>query len=203
MVSCVQEVDLRPPIQWIRLNAIFPLDLPLLHIIHNKVKGSILLLLLCFLGRARRIIEERKASCSRRTVRRHDIGIHTVPVLDLHVHTQISLHTINWPSSDHPRRAGRNCSTAPAIFEMKTISACPTRYYLPRTKAVESRATGIRSEYVRKVKRIDQVFAHDVVGDDNVSGPFENAYYTFCKGGAIPLVIILTSISQTLNRFLL
>ena len=43
----------------------------------------------------------------------------------------------NWPSSDHPRRAGRNCSTAPAIFEMKTISACPTRYNLARTKAVE------------------------------------------------------------------
>ena len=97
----------------------------------------------------------------------------------------------NWPSSDRPRRAGRNCSTAPAIFEMKTISACPTRYDRARTKAVESRATGIRSEYVRKVKRIDQVFAPGVVGDgnDGVSGPFENAYSTFCKGGVIPLVI--------------
>ena len=29
------------------------------------------------------------------------------------------------------------------------------------------------------------------MGDDNVgvSGPFENAYYTFCRGGVIPLVI--------------
>ena len=30
----------------------------------------------------------------------------------------------NYPSSDRPRRAGRNRSTAPAIFEMKTIAAC-------------------------------------------------------------------------------
>ena len=68
----------------------------------------------------------------------------------------------NYPSSDSPRRAGRNCSTAPAIFEMKTFTACPTRYNFAQTKAVESRATGIKSEYVRKVKRIDQVFAPHV-----------------------------------------
>ena len=94
----------------------------------------------------------------------------------------------NYPSSDRPRRAGRNCSTAPAIFEMKTIAACPTRYNFARTKAVESRATAIRSEYVRKVKRIDQIFAPNVVGNgnDGISGPFQNAYNTFCWGGVIP-----------------
>ena len=59
---------------------------------------------------------------------------------------------------------------------------------------MESRATGIRSEYVRKVKRIDQIFAPNVVGNDNdgISGPFQNAYNmynTFCRGGVIPLVI--------------
>ena len=91
-------------------------------------------------------------------------------------------------------RAGRNCSTAPAIFEIKTIAACPTRYNFARTKAVESRATGIRSEYARKVERIDQIFAPNVVGNDNdgISGPFQNAYNmynTFCRGGVIPLVI--------------
>ena len=97
----------------------------------------------------------------------------------------------NYPSSDRPRRAGRICSTAPAIFEMKTIAACPTRYNFARTKAVVSRATGIRSEYVRKVKRIDQIFAPSVVGNgnDGISGPFQNAYNTFCRGGVIPLVI--------------
>ncbi len=74
---------------------------------------------------------------------------------------------------------------------MKTIAACPTRYNLARTKAVESRATGVRSEYVRKVKRIDQIFAPNVVrnDDDGNSGPFQNAYNTFCRGGVIPLVI--------------
>ena len=97
----------------------------------------------------------------------------------------------NYPSSDRPRRAGRNCSTAPAIFEMKTITACPTRYNFAQTKAVESRATGIKSEYVRKVKRIDQVFAPNVTGDSNdgASGPFQNAYNTFCRGVVISLVI--------------
>ena len=79
----------------------------------------------------------------------------------------------------------------PSIFEMKTITACPTRYNFAQTKAVESRATGIKSEYVRKVKRIDQVFAPNVTEDstDGASGPFQNAYNTFCRGGVIPLVI--------------
>ena len=97
----------------------------------------------------------------------------------------------NYPSSDRPRRAGRNCSTAPAIFEMKTIAACPTRYNFAQTKAVESRATGIKSEYVRKVKRVYRVFAPNLTGDNNygASGPFQNAYNTFCRVGVIPLVI--------------
>ena len=75
---------------------------------------------------------------------------------------------------------------------MKTITACPTRYNFAQTKAVESRATGIKSEYVRKVKRrIDQVFAPNVTvdGNDGALGPFQNAYNTFCRGGVIPLVI--------------
>ena len=71
---------------------------------------------------------------------------------------------------------------------MKTISACPTRYNFAQTKAVESRATGIKSEYSRKVHRIDQAFAPDVV-DDSTPGPFQNAYNAFCRGGVIPLVI--------------
>lgn len=35
------------------------------------------------------------------------------------------------------------------------------------------------------------VFAPDLVGDgdDGVSGPFQNAYNAFCKGGVIPLVV--------------
>ena len=49
----------------------------------------------------------------------------------------------------------------------------------------------VRSEYVRKVKRIDQIFAPNVVGNgnDGISGPFQNAYNTFCRGGVIPFVI--------------
>ena len=98
----------------------------------------------------------------------------------------------NYHSSDRPRRAGSNCSTALAIFEMKTIAACPTRYNFARTKAVGSRATGIISEYVRKFKRNDQIFAPNVVGNgnDGISGTFQNAYNTSCRGGVIPLVSV-------------
>ena len=96
----------------------------------------------------------------------------------------------NFISSDGRRRAGRNCSNGPAIYESKTISACGTRYNLRNQKAVESRANAIRSEYARKVKAIDRVFAPDMVGESgDVPGPFQNAYNTFHKGGIIPLVI--------------
>ena len=82
-------------------------------------------------------------------------------------------------------------SQSRAPVHVAAIAACPTRYNFARTKAVESRATGIRSEYARKVERIDQIFAPNVVGNDNdgISGPFQNAYNTFCRGGVIPLVI--------------
>ncbi len=58
-----------------------------------------------------------------------------------------------------------------------------------------ARSTGIRSEYVQKVKRIDQIFAPNVVGNgnDGISGPCHSRMptntCTFCRGGVIPLVI--------------
>ena len=114
--------------------------------------------------------------------RRHGSDRRTCIVPDLICH--------NYPSADLPRHAGRNVSTAQAIFEVKTIAACDTRYKRARTKAVESRATGIKSEYARHVRRIDQAFAPDMTGEDgNAPGPFQTAYRTFCKGGIIPLVI--------------
>ena len=67
------------------------------------------------------------------------------------------------PRMDGRRRAGRKCSNGPAIYESKTISACGTRCNLRNQKAVESRANAIRSEYARKVKVIDRVFAPDMV----------------------------------------
>ena len=69
----------------------------------------------------------------------------------------------NYISSDKPLRAGRNCSNAPAIFETKTTSACPTRYNLRHQKAMESRSIGIKSEYVRKVEEIDVICAGNAV----------------------------------------
>jgi hypothetical protein len=128
-------------------------------------------------------IEEYSTAVNReRGDRRHGSDRRICIVPDLICH--------NFPSADSPRHAGRNVSTAQAIFEVKTISACPTRYERARTKAVESRATGIKSEYARHVKRIDRAFAPEMTGDDgNAPGPFQIAYRTFCKGGIIPLVI--------------
>ena len=71
----------------------------------------------------------------------------------------------NFISSEERRRAGRKCSNGPAIYESKTISACGTRYKFRTQKAVESRANAIRSEYARKVRAIDRVFAPDMVGE--------------------------------------
>ena len=70
-------------------------------------------------------------------------------------------------------KVAHDISTAQAIFEVKTISACKTRYRLARTKAVESRATGIKSEYARHVARVDRAFAPEMTGEDgNAPGPF-------------------------------
>ena len=55
---------------------------------------------------------------------------------------------------------------------------------------MESQATGIKSEYVRKVNDIDRAFVPDIRRQENgVSDPFENAYKTFCRDGIIPLVV--------------
>lgn len=96
----------------------------------------------------------------------------------------------NYPSTEHVRHAGRNASTASAIFEVKTLSPGPSRYKNVRQLAVESRATAVVSEYVRKAKAIDRTFAPDVVGDGSsgVAGPFEQALSTFCNGRVIPIV---------------
>ena len=75
-----------------------------------------------------------------------------------------TLSSRNYISSDKPRREFRNCSSnAPAIFETKTTSACPTRYNLRHQKAMESRSIGIKSEYVRKVEEIDVICTGNAV----------------------------------------
>ena len=54
-----------------------------------------------------------------------------------------------------------------------------------------SKSDEAASGQLRILQFEDESDCRPVVGDDNVGvcGPFENAYYTFCRGGVIPLVI--------------
>ena len=68
-------------------------------------------------------------------------------------------------------------SSAEAFFEVKTFTACPSRYKHNNatTNPAEHRATEIEKEYIRKFKNLDKKFAADVVGNGNndIVGPFE------------------------------
>ena len=65
-----------------------------------------------------------------------------------------------------------------AIFEVKTYSACNTRFTYPTTiHPADRRAQDVKHQYIGKFKKVDCVFVADVVGDGtgNVVGPFEMA----------------------------
>ena len=73
---------------------------------------------------------------------------------------------------------------------MKTYSACTTRYTHPTTiHLADRRALGVKQKYSRKFKKLDCIFAADVVGDGtgNVVGPFEMAQKGFHRRKIIPL----------------
>ena len=80
---------------------------------------------------------------------------------------------------------------AEAIFEVKTFTACRTRY--EHNNAIlapaERRAKLIGQEYKNKFEKLDKTFASDVVGDGTtgVVGPFARAQGRFFKGQVVPL----------------
>ena len=73
--------------------------------------------------------------------------------------------------------------TAEEIFDMKTFTACNSRYKhnSSNTKPIERRARMVTLEYNRKFKKLDQQLADEAVGDGNVgvregvSEPFDGA----------------------------
>ena len=72
---------------------------------------------------------------------------------------------------------GANCAVE-AFFEVKTYAACKTRYDKNnRTHPADQRARLVAQSYSWKFKKLDRVFATDVVGDgtNHVVGPFETA----------------------------
>jgi hypothetical protein len=82
-------------------------------------------------------------------------------------------------------------STAEAFFKVKPFTACKSRYDHNNTnlRPVDGHAHEVILSYDQKFKKLDSLFAADVVGDgtSEVVGPFEAAKKRFFKGTVIPI----------------
>ena len=102
---------------------------------------------------------------------------------DIHVHNfPVGKQTVDDYGFNH---------AAEAIFEVKTFTACKSRYkHNNATLApADRRAKLIGQEYANKFEKLDKTFASDVFGDGTtgVEGPFVRAQGRFFKGQVIPL----------------
>ena len=99
------------------------------------------------------------------------------------------IHTRNFPVGCQTINDSGAISAAEAFFEVKTYTACKSRYKHNNTniKPADRRAREITQSYKRKFKKLDTLFAADVVGDGDgdVTGPFEQAQNRFWKGQVI------------------
>jgi len=102
------------------------------------------------------------------------------------------LHAWNYPTGRQRVNDSGATSSAEAIFEVKTYTACNSRYNHNNTttKPAERRARKISLSYKRKFKKLDTLFASDVVGDGSgdITGPFEASQCRFYRGQVIPIV---------------
>ena len=77
--------------------------------------------------------------------------------------------------------------------EIKTQQPNNTRYNHNNSKLrpTEQRAKQVVNDYKLKFRKLDRVYAPDVVGDGNngVVGPFEAAQQLFIGGQVVPLVV--------------
>jgi hypothetical protein len=101
------------------------------------------------------------------------------------------LHARNFPVGRQRINGSGATSSAEAFFEIKTFTACNSRYKHNNTtsKPVERRAKQVSQSYSRKFKKLDTLFAADVVGDGSgpAVGPFEAAQSRFYRGQVIPI----------------
>ena len=101
------------------------------------------------------------------------------------------IHAHNFPVGRQTVDDYGSNRVAEAFFEVKTFTACKTRYdhNNARLPPAERRAKLIGQEYASKFKTLDRIFASDVVGDgtNNVGGPFEMAQERFYRRQVIPL----------------
>ena len=101
------------------------------------------------------------------------------------------VHATNFPVGKQRVNDSGSRRDAEAIFEVKTFTACKSRYGNNNSRAspVNRRAQMVVQSYNRKFKKLDCNFAADVVGDgsEGVVGPFEAAQKHFYRGQVIPL----------------
>ena len=98
--------------------------------------------------------------------------------------------SLSWERGTIPTRGVT--TTAEAFFEIKTYTACKTRYSHNNNdlnKPPDRRAKEVNSIYRSKFKKLDKKFAADIVGDGtgDIVGPFEAAQAWFYRGQVIPL----------------
>ena len=109
-----------------------------------------------------------------------------------HPNPRSALHTII-PSGRQRINDSGASTTDEAFFELKTMTACVSRYghVNTDTTAAERRAKAINVNYHKRFKKLDEVFASDVVvdGTTGITGPFEAAQGRFFTGQVIPLVV--------------
>ena len=89
------------------------------------------------------------------------------------------IHAINFPAGKQSINDRGSSRAAEAIFEVKTFTACKSRYAhnTIKTAPVDRRVRMIVSSYSRKCKTLDVKFAADTVGDGkgDIKGQFETA----------------------------
>jgi hypothetical protein len=105
------------------------------------------------------------------------------------------IHAWNYPTGSQRINDSGACITAEAIFEMKTMTACNSRYNFTnndRISPADRRANAIRVEYKGKFRKLDQKFAQDFIGprdsNGNFDGPFSLAQQRFFTKQIIPCV---------------
>ena len=102
------------------------------------------------------------------------------------------VHAFNFPTGRQRVRDSGAATTAEAFFEVKTMTACPSRYDHDNehVSPADCRAREVTLEYARKFKVLDRKYAADVVGEgDEALGPFEASQQQFYRGQVIPLCV--------------
>ena len=96
------------------------------------------------------------------------------------------IHAMNFPTGRQRVNDSGSTRDAEAFFEVKTFTACKSRYANNNVKTtpVNKRAHMVVCEYSIKFKKLDMVSTPDIVGDGSsgITRPFEVAQRQFLQG---------------------